>query len=90
MVRSVELVYLPVGLPAVHLCLPYVVGMTVADVLQQTALTYTHPEVRDLPVGIFSQRVALTHLVQPGDRVEVYPSLLICPKEKRRKRASGC
>ena len=87
--KAVELVYVPANSPAVRLLIPFVAGMTVADVLSHSGLQQTHPEVDGLAVGIFSQGVALSHPVHPGDRVEVYRPLISCPKEKRRKRALG-
>ncbi len=87
MAHTVELVYVPKDLPAVQLSFPYFAGMTVAYVLQQAGLDSKYPEAPGLAVGIFSQRVPLTHVVQPGDRIELYRPLISCPKEKRRTRA---
>ncbi len=40
-------------------------------------------------VGIFGQLKKLTDKVENGDRIEIYRSLLIDPKEARRKRATS-
>ena len=88
MAKLVELVYLPVNLPAVQLFFPYVAGMTVTDVLTHAGLDMTHPETTEFEVGIFAKIVTREHQVQPGDRIEVYRPLPSCPKEKRRKRAA--
>ncbi len=84
---NVELVYVPVDKPAIHLKLTIASGATVADVLQQSDLLLTHPEIRALPVGIFAKPVLLNTVVKPGDRIEIYRPLMIDPKEKRRQRA---
>lgn len=62
-------------------------GATVADLLQACCLWQTHPETRDLSLGIFSHPVTLDTLLKTGDRVEVYRPLLLDPKERRRQRA---
>lgn len=38
-------------------------------------------------VGIFSRKVALDHVVEHGDRVEIYRPLTIDPMDARRRRA---
>lgn len=38
-------------------------------------------------LGIFSRKVAPDHVVQDGDRIEIYRTLLLDPMEARRKRA---
>ena len=40
-------------------------------------------------VGIFGKRVRLDHVLAEGDRVEIYRSLAMDPKEARRLRAKG-
>jgi putative ubiquitin-RnfH superfamily antitoxin RatB of RatAB toxin-antitoxin module len=37
--------------------------------------------------GIFSQKVALDHVVEEGDRIELYRPLMLDPMEARRRRA---
>lgn len=39
-------------------------------------------------VGIFGRLVSLDHLVEQGDRVEIYRPLTVDPKEVRRKLAA--
>lgn len=84
---NVELVYVPVGEHAIHLHLSLASGATVAELLQQSGLLQSHPEIKDLSLGIFSQMVSLTTVLKTGDRVEIYRPLLIDPMEKRRQRA---
>jgi putative ubiquitin-RnfH superfamily antitoxin RatB of RatAB toxin-antitoxin module len=65
-------------------------GATVADALRVSGLCASCPEInleRD-GVGIFSRRVALTEVLQDGDRVEIYRPLQVDPKEARRARAA--
>lgn len=64
-------------------------GATVAEAIRQSAIRDRHPEI-DLavqPVGIFGQQVALDHVLEDGDRVEIYRPLTADPKEHRRQRA---
>jgi putative ubiquitin-RnfH superfamily antitoxin RatB of RatAB toxin-antitoxin module len=37
-------------------------------------------------LGIFSKRVSSDHLVQAGDRIEIYRPLMLDPMEARRRR----
>ena len=83
----VELVYAPQGELPLHVSVPFVSGMTVADVLNQSDLLDRYPEARDCLLGIFSKRVSIDTALRPGDRVELYRPLLSDPKEKRRERA---
>lgn len=38
-------------------------------------------------VGVYGSRVSLGHVLEPGDRLEVYRPLKVDPKEARRQRA---
>ena len=38
-------------------------------------------------VGIFGKKTTLDHLLKDRDRIEIYRSLILDPKEMRRKRA---
>lgn len=61
----------------------------VADAIQQSGLLQKFPQI-DLAVnkvGIFSRLVTLDTIVQEGDRIEIYRSLLVDPKQARRLRA---
>jgi len=84
---NVELVYVPVNQHAIHIKLTVALGATVADVLNQSGLLTSHPEMMGMPTGIFGALVSETRVVKSGDRVEIYRPLLIDPKEKRRQRA---
>jgi putative ubiquitin-RnfH superfamily antitoxin RatB of RatAB toxin-antitoxin module len=61
---------------------------TIEDAIQASQILQQFPEI-DLAtaqVGIFSKRAELTDRLQPRDRVEIYRSLTIDPKEARRLR----
>ena len=62
---------------------------TVESVIQKSSLLTQCPEVslKTNSVGIFGKVVPLNTVPQDGDRIEVYRSLLIDPKEARRLRA---
>lgn len=65
-------------------------GATVENAIRASDLPARYPEI-DLTqnaVGIFGERVTLDHVVEDGDRVEIYRSLIADPKEVRRQRAS--
>lgn len=84
---TVEVIYLPKDGVVFHVTLPFALGMCVQDALNQSGLLEKYPEVITHSFGIFSEKVPLNHVLSSGDRVEVYRPLLVCPKEKRRKRA---
>ncbi|GGI83283.1 RnfH family protein [Legionella impletisoli] len=84
---KVEVVYAPENKPLIHLKLMVKPGSTVREVLEQSGIKKTNPEVEGLELGIFSKKVLPNKLVKPGDRIEIYRPLLIDPKEKRRQRA---
>jgi hypothetical protein len=64
-------------------------GLTVQQVLANSQLFTAHPELLQQPllVGIWGKRVELTHIVQAGDRVEIYRPLQIDPKQARKLKA---
>lgn len=84
---KVTLVYVPFSAPVFRTEIALRVGLTVRDALEQSGVYHSHPETRDLPVGIFSRQVTLETLLTAGDRLELYRPLTMDPKEKRRLRA---
>jgi len=63
---------------------------TVEQAIIASKLVTQYPEI-DLQknsVGIFSKKVLLQHRLRAGDRIEIYRSLEIDPKEARRIRAA--
>lgn len=84
---EVELVYIAQNQVTVCLLLTLPEGSSVADAIEHAHIYETHPETRELNVGIYSHRVALDSLLRNGDRIEFYRELLVDPKEKRRQLA---
>ena len=67
-----------------HMKMAWFSGMQVRDVLQLANYQLGMEE----SVGIFGKITAIDSQVMPGDRIEIYKSLLIDPKEARRLRAA--
>ncbi len=84
---NVEVVYIPVDQSPLRAQVSFVAGMTVANVLDQSGLLDSYPELIGMPVGIFSRTVQLDTQVKSGDRIEIYRSLTLDPMETRRQRA---
>ena len=68
-------------------------GTTVFEAAFQSGLANQFPDIDldTIPMGIFGVRVktATTRILHSGDRVELYRSLLVDPKESRRTRAES-
>lgn len=63
-------------------------GSTVRDAIRAASAQVAFPALADdPPVGIFSRAVPADHVLQDGDRVEIYRSLSCDPMEARRRRA---
>lgn len=63
-------------------------GMTVRQAIDKSGLLQQVPFEQPVHVGVFSVQIAdLDHILEEGDRVEVYRPLQANPKEIRRKRA---
>ena len=64
-------------------------GCTVGEAIERSGLQDEFPDLVIDPraVGIFSRKVPPEHVLQPGDRVEIYRPLIADPKEARRQRA---
>ncbi|KTD08026.1 RnfH family protein [Legionella jamestowniensis] len=84
---KVEIIYIPEEGAMIHLELNLQPGATISDALNQSNLLNTHPEIKNLPVGIFAKQKNLDTVLKPGDRIEIYRPLSFDPKEKRRQRA---
>jgi putative ubiquitin-RnfH superfamily antitoxin RatB of RatAB toxin-antitoxin module len=76
--------------PDVQLLVPCQVPpqTTVREVLTLSGLAEAFPEidVATCPLGIFGKSVEDGHVVESGDRVEVYRPLRVNPREARRER----
>jgi putative ubiquitin-RnfH superfamily antitoxin RatB of RatAB toxin-antitoxin module len=87
---SVEVVYarpdvqrcVTVGLPS---------GGTIRAAIERSRIVEEFPEIDFAmnKVGIFNVLRSLDHIVQAGDRIEIYRPLLIDPKEGRRNQAQA-
>jgi len=68
-------------------------GTTAFEAAVQSGLANQFPDIDldTITMGIFGVRVktATTTILHPGDRVELYRSLLVDPKESRRTRAES-
>ncbi|MHA3891127.1 RnfH family protein [Acinetobacter sp. GXMZU3951] len=72
-----------------HLEVPFQTGMTALDAIEQSGLRQQVELPEVLQLGIFGLHISEpTHLLQAGDRVEIYRALTINPKDIRRKRAA--
>ena len=67
-------------------------GATVREAVLKSGIGDEFPELdlNECPLGIFGKVVAdpQVHLIQVGDRIEIYRPLLADPKEVRRLRAA--
>ena len=64
-------------------------GSTVRQAIVQSGVLSKFPEIdlKSVKVGIFSRPVDLDALLNSGDRVEIYRSLILSPTDARRLRA---
>ena len=65
-------------------------GCTVAQAIERSAMHTYFPDLVVNPdaVGIFGRKVSPDHVLQDGDRVELYRPLQVDPKDSRRQRAA--
>ncbi|MEP6899027.1 MAG: RnfH family protein [Rhodanobacter sp.] len=61
-------------------------GSTVAQAIEASGIADISATATP-DVGIFGRKVLSNHVVQDGDRIEIYRPLLLDPMEARRKRA---
>jgi len=85
---NVEIIYIK-GSEIEHLKFEMPCGSTAYNLLNLSGLLEKHPEITQLPLGIYSKRIHLNTVLKNGDRVEIYCPLLIDPKQKRRERAKN-
>lgn len=83
----IELIYSPNQDKIVVYKVPYVDKKSVAYYLESSKLLESHPEVKNLSIGIFSTIVTLDHIVKIRDRIEIYRPLSASPKERRKRHA---
>ncbi len=63
-------------------------GATVKEAVEQSGILILYPDIDpdQQKVGIFSKQVSWDHILQAGDRIEIYRPLIIDPKTARRTR----
>lgn len=81
---SIELVYATPEQQTLHE-VSLAINATVHDALKAANIFTLYPELdaQNIQLGIFSQRVSLDHILEPGDRIEIYRPLIIDPKKAR-------
>lgn len=63
-------------------------GMTAGEILQRSGLLAVTGEA-DVQLGVFGRKVKRNHVMQRGERLELYRPLQADPKQRRRRRAQG-
>lgn len=72
-----------------YLAVEFEEGMTAQDAIAKSGLAERELFETPLQLGIFGTKISQDHLLQVGDRVEIYRVLTINPKEIRRNRAAN-
>lgn len=62
--------------------------LTAQEALARSGLLNEHPELHSTAcvLGVWGRKVAATHVMRAGDRLEVYRPLQVDPKKARRER----
>jgi len=84
----VELAYSPAPRHVELLTMTVSPGTSVLQALRASPWLSQFPEIdlQTVTAGVWGRRVPLSHALRDGDRVEVYRSLKVDPKEARRVR----
>lgn len=66
-------------------------GSTIAEALAHSRIHHLVDNlvIKDGQVGIFSKVAKMTHVLQEGERIEIYRPLINDPKETRRRKAES-
>ena len=88
---TVSLVYSPQARVVQQWDLVLEEGATVADAVRRSAVLapLTAEQADALACGVWGRKVPHSHVLQDGDRVELYRALLVDPKVARRERFVG-
>jgi putative ubiquitin-RnfH superfamily antitoxin RatB of RatAB toxin-antitoxin module len=86
---TIEVVYSPRAGTTECVTLQLPEGSTLAQALQASGLAERHPQVLQLPAGIWGRVQPADTPLRERDRVEVYRPLQVDPKEARRQRYKG-
>ena len=72
-----------------HIAVAFEAGMMALEAIEKSGIKAQVDLPEPLSLGIFGVRLKdLHHVLQVGDRVEIYRALTINPKDIRRKRAA--
>lgn len=83
----VELVWSPAPRQVLEVALELPDGSRVSDAIAASGWLQQHPALSPLPgVGIWGRKATQEHLLEDGDRVEIYRPLRVDPKVARRER----
>jgi len=63
-------------------------GATAAEVLARSGLQEIAADAH-VQLGVFGRKVGRDHIMQRGERLELYRPLTADPKQRRRRRAGG-
>jgi putative ubiquitin-RnfH superfamily antitoxin RatB of RatAB toxin-antitoxin module len=85
---TIEVAYAPTADEQVILSFTVAPGTTMIDAIKQSGILTRFPEINvtQQSVGIFSEKKPLSHIVQSGDRIEIYRALRMDPMAARRRR----
>lgn len=69
-------------------CFP---GTTILQAIESSKILEKYPEIdlQEQHVGIYGYRYGLDHVIENGDRIEIYRPLEVSPTEARRLRAKA-
>ena len=58
-------------------------GITAIKAIMSSSLLEKFPDISLSNIGIYSKKVNLNHILEDGDRIEIYRPLLMTPNEAR-------
>jgi putative ubiquitin-RnfH superfamily antitoxin RatB of RatAB toxin-antitoxin module len=72
------------------IALPVARGTTAGEAIALSGVSSLHPELqgREPPIGIFGRLVGHEHVLDDGDRIEIYRPLVADPKASRNERVA--
>lgn len=82
--QSVEVVYVTPSIQCL-LSVSVMPGTTIREAIEASGILQRYPEIdlTQCAVGVFAQHKDLAEPVNPGDRIEIYRSLTLDPKQAR-------
>ena len=87
---QVSVIYCPTRHDVWQVTLTFTEPLTVGQALERSGVFQDHPALNPdtLSLGIFGQTCSPERMVHPGDRIEIYRSLVFDPMQSRRRRAA--